>query len=44
MILSIFFITNNINLRDKIKITNKFKELFYQLKYKKQFRAILWER
>jgi len=29
-------------LREQIKITNQFRELFYSMKYKKQFQDILW--
>jgi hypothetical protein len=29
-------------LRKQIKITNQFRELFYSLKYKKQFQILLW--
>ena len=31
-------------LRNQIEIINKFRELFYTLKYKKQFQYLLWER
>jgi len=33
-----------VEFRKQIKIVNKFKELFYALKYKKQFLDLLWVR
>lgn len=35
---------DNLDINNKLKITNRFKELFYTLKFKKQFRTILWEK
>ena len=33
-----------VEFRKQTKIVNQFRELFYALKYKKQFQYLLWER